>query len=498
MIAITGFKGKKLALFGLGGSGLAAAKACAAGGADITVWDDRAEAVARAAAAGLKTGDLRQVDWGRVAALILSPGVPLTHPAPHWSAALAQAAGVEIIGDMELFARARRDFLQERQSARAGAQHKRAGALCPLIAITGTNGKSTTTALIAHLLRAAGYDVQMGGNIGKPILELGAFKPAAKQAYVVEVSSYQIDLAPSFAPNIGVLLNITPDHIDRHGSFADYAALKERLAAQSQKAIIVCGDALCRAVYARLKKAGKNPIAIKANGKNGYYAESAAYGWRLGEFWGEEGALLRAAKILHSRHNAQNALCALAACRTLGAEGFEKGLRDFSGLPHRLEAAGEAKYRGVKIRFINDSKATNAEAAAPALQSFHNIYWLAGGRAKAGGIESLMTRAQTAHIRGCYFFGEAAAGFEKTARNFFPEITEIHLPRGISIMGAALHKALKNAQADIAAGKIRKEAVILLSPACASFDQFKNFEERGKAFTELAAQAVKEMEKQNG
>src|SRR5713226_6884587 len=200
MIPITTFAGKKVAIFGLGGSGLASASALLAGGADVIAWDDNADVIATATRAGVPTADLRAIEWSRISALVLAPGVPLTHPAPHWSVGLARATAVEVIGDIELFCRERR-----RQAPQA-----------PFVAITGTNGKSTTTALVAHLLKSVGYDVQLGGNIGTAILSL---EPArAGRAHVIEMSSYQIDLTPTLDPSVGILLNISEDHIDRHGT----------------------------------------------------------------------------------------------------------------------------------------------------------------------------------------------------------------------------------------------------------------------------------------
>ena len=220
MVPVTAFAGKKVAIFGLGGSGVASASALLAGGADVIGWDDSAEAVAKATSAGIPSGDLRQVDWKRISALVLAPGVPLTHPAPHWTVRLARAAGVEVIGDIELFCRERR--------VRA--------ATAPFIAITGTNGKSTTTALVAHLLRSAGGDAEIGGNIGTAILSLAP--PDQTRAHVVECSSYQIDLAPTLDPSVGILLNITEDHLDRHGTLAHYAAVKERLATEGEDGVL--------------------------------------------------------------------------------------------------------------------------------------------------------------------------------------------------------------------------------------------------------------------
>src|SRR4051794_20846248 len=217
MIPVTSFAGRKVAVFGLGGSGLASCHALRAGGAEVIAWDDNAAKAAQAAQAGFGTADLRQIDWSTIAALLLTPGVPLTNPAPHWPVGLARAAAVEVIGDIELFCRERR-----RQAPQS-----------PFVAITGTNGKSTTTALVAHLMRGAGYDTQVGGNIGTAILSLEP--PHAGCVHVIEVSSYQIDLAPTLDPSVGVLINVSEDHLDRHGTLRDYAAVKERVAAGVQR-----------------------------------------------------------------------------------------------------------------------------------------------------------------------------------------------------------------------------------------------------------------------
>src|SRR5437588_1932636 len=231
MIPITTFAGRKVAVLGLGGSGLASASALLAGGADVIGWDDSADTVTKATQAGIPTADLRHVDWSKIAALVLTPGVPLTHPAPHWSVGRARAAAVEVIGDIELFCRERRSHAPQ----------------APFVAITGTNGKSTTTALTAHLLRSAGHDAQLGGNIGTAILSLEP--PRLGRVHVIEVSSYQIDLAPTLDPSVGILLNVSEDHLDRHGTLRDYAAVKERLVAGVQRngtAIIGVDDDWCR------------------------------------------------------------------------------------------------------------------------------------------------------------------------------------------------------------------------------------------------------------
>ncbi|HKH34084.1 MAG TPA: Mur ligase family protein, partial [Beijerinckiaceae bacterium] len=244
MTPATTFAGRTVALFGLGGSGLATALALKAGGARVIACDDSAVAMATAEGQGIETGDLKTADWSRFAALILSPGVPLTHPEPHWSVKLAKTAGVEIIGDIELFCRERAKL----------APH------APFIAVTGTNGKSTTTALIAHILREAGKDVQMGGNIGTAILSLKP--PANDRVHVIEMSSFQIDLTPSLKPAIGVLLNISPDHLDRHGTMENYAALKERLVQSADAAVIVVDDDLTRQISQRRQQRTHSTVKV--------------------------------------------------------------------------------------------------------------------------------------------------------------------------------------------------------------------------------------------
>jgi len=449
MISATSFSGKTVAVFGLGGSGLATSKALQVGGARVIAWDDNPESVARAGAEGIETLDLHQADWTGIDALLLAPGVPLTHPRPHWSVELAKNAGAEIIGDVELFARERR--------ARAPQ--------APFIAITGTNGKSTTTALTAHVLAAAGRDVQMGGNIGRAVMTLEP--PAPGRHYVVECSSYQIDLAPTLDPTAGVLLNLTPDHLDRHGTMENYAAIKERLVAGSGKAIVGVDDEVCRAIAARLEAAGRDVVRISVTCRleDGFFAEGRAL------FHARQGRTERLASLegigsLRGRHNAQNALAAVAACLTCGLsrEEIQNGLRSFPGLAHRMEEVG----RMGNVLFVNDSKATNADAAAPALSSFERIYWIVGGLPKHGGIESL--RQFFPRIAKAYLVGEAAPAFAAT----IGEGTDYEISGTIE---SAVEHAARDAAADSA-----REVVVLLSPACASFDQFRNFEVRGEAF----------------
>ncbi|MEQ8403294.1 MAG: UDP-N-acetylmuramoyl-L-alanine--D-glutamate ligase [Roseitalea porphyridii] len=429
MIPVTAFAGKRCALFGLGGSGLASARALVAGGADLIAWDDNPASVERAASEGIGTADLREADWSAFDALVLSPGVPLTHPEPHWTVRKAQAHAVPVIGDIELFCRQRALLAPD----------------APFVAITGTNGKSTTTALIAHILREAGRDVQMGGNIGVPVLDLEP--PAPDRIHVVEVSSYQIDLAPGLDPGIGILLNLSPDHLDRHGSMENYALVKKQLVKKAGRAIVGVDDPWCASIANLIEKAGVAVTRI-----------SVAT---------DRGAIdLSDAPSLRGEHNLQNALAALHACRMLGltdAE-IEAGMASFDGLAHRMQIVA----RHGRVLFVNDSKATNAEAAARSLASFGSIHWIAGGLPKEGGIASLAPFFD--RIARVYLIGEAAPAFAATLGG--------RVPYEIS---ATLDVAVNHAAADAAASDA-DEPVVLLAPAAASFDQFANFEKRGEAF----------------
>jgi UDP-N-acetylmuramoylalanine--D-glutamate ligase len=454
LIPVTTFAGKQVAVFGLGRSGLPAARALKEGGADVIAFDDDAGKNAEAQAAGIKTQDLRKLDWTKVAALVLAPGVPLTHPQPHWTVDLARKANVEVIGDIELFCRER----------------GRSGAKCPLVAITGTNGKSTTTALVAHLLKSAGIDAQMGGNIGVPVLSLEPF--TAGRAYVLEVSSYQIDLAPSLNPTVGILLNVTEDHLDRHGTMERYAQLKERLAAGTEAggtAVVDIDDPYTRAAAGRIQQAEKKivSVSVEAQLADGYFAQGSRI-MRAAGGKADVAADLAGIGSLRGKHNAQNAACALAACVALGVglPDLQKGLASFPGLAHRMQQIG----RKGNVLFVNDSKATNADSAAKALASFKDIFWIAGGKPKTGGIGSLAEFFP--RIRKAYLVGEAAQEFAQTL--------EGKVPYQISgALSAAVAAATRDAEASALA-----EPVVLLSPACASFDQYPNFEVRGKAFTD--------------
>ncbi|MEM8540687.1 MAG: UDP-N-acetylmuramoyl-L-alanine--D-glutamate ligase [Pseudomonadota bacterium] len=432
MIELTAMSAKKVALFGLGGSGIVTAKSLIAGGADVIAWDDNPESVTRASKEGIDTADLRSIDWREIDSFVLSPGVPLTHPRPHWSVDLANAARVEIIGDVELFCR----------------QLRFANSSAKLVAITGTNGKSTTTALLTHILSEAGCDVQMGGNIGVPVLLLE--EPVDDRIYVVECSSYQIDLAPSLGPDVGILLNLAPDHLDRHGTMEHYASIKERLVARAGLAIVGVGDKWSAPIAARLPDA--MPVDVV---KDGHLLD------------------LEEAPSLRGAHNVQNSLAATTAGRALGlsSEKMLAALKTFGGLAHRMQIVATHG----KVKFINDSKATNADAAAKSLSSFDPIFWIAGGLAKEGGIEAL--RPLFGRVAKAYLVGEAAPAFAATLGEDVPY--EISATMDVAVV----HAARDAAQSEF------DEPVVLLAPAAASFDQYQNFEKRGDAFV-AAAQSL--------
>lgn len=469
MIPATGFQGKKVAVFGLGGSGRVAARALLAGGAEVLAWDDTQSSRDAATEANIPLRDLYTADWSDVSALILAPGVPLTHPEPHPLVLKAQAAEAEVIGDVELFQRA---------LAASGTTAK-------LVAITGTNGKSTTTALITHMVRVcqpAGHPpVQMGGNIGRAVLDLDP--PRDNQVYVVETSSYQIDLSPSLAPDIGVLLNITPDHLDRHGTLEGYAAVKERLFAhQGEGATAVIGqdDELCARIGERAgARPGVSFVPISSGRKlvHGVYAADG----RLYEGSGglrRDAGTLEGMRTLAGAHNAQNAAAAYAVGRALGFRPRDilEAFASFPGLAHRMEIVGEE----AGILFVNDSKATNADAASKALATYDNIYWILGGKAKAGGIESLAP--YFTKVRRAYLIGDAAEEFTDTLAGKVET-------RHSGTLDVATEAAREDALAETGAGG---QAVVLLSPACASFDQFANFELRGDAFRQTVEALWKE------
>ncbi|HMF07423.1 MAG TPA: UDP-N-acetylmuramoyl-L-alanine--D-glutamate ligase [Methylocella sp.] len=456
MTPVTCYSGKHVAVFGLGGSGFVTAQALVAGGAHVTVWDDNEHARERARAAGLRIENLAQSNWSSFASLVLSPGVPLTHPAPHWTVQLARKAGVEIIGDIEVFCR-------ERRKIAPGSA---------FVAITGTNGKSTTTALTAHLFQFFGFEVEVGGNIGTPVLALAP--PSHDRVHVIECSSFQIDLAPSVDPSVGVLLNVTPDHLDRHGTIENYAAIKARLLEKSDLAVIGVDDAITAAIADRRVRSDRNMTSVSVTkssigGAEDYIILDGTYLVRH-----VKGNIARVADLagissLRGKHNGQNAAAAIAALGPLGLDCglVAKGLQNFPGLAHRLEEVG----RKGKVLFVNDSKATNADAAEKALLSFENIFWILGGRAKHGGIEPL--RPLFGKIVKGYLIGEAAELFAQTIGDSFPY-------ERCGTLEIAVPAAARDAQASGL-----EEPVVLLSPASASFDQFADFEKRGDWFRSI-------------
>ncbi|HWB46381.1 MAG TPA: UDP-N-acetylmuramoyl-L-alanine--D-glutamate ligase [Hyphomicrobiaceae bacterium] len=458
MIEVAVFAGKTVAVFGLGASGLASCRALATGGARVAAWDDSPTGRDAARAAGVTLEDLSQADWRRFAALVLAPGVPLTHPQPHWAVRQAQAAGVEIIGDVELFCRQRAAACPE----------------APFAAITGTNGKSTTTALLAHLLNAAGRDAQMGGNIGTPILALAP--PAPRRVHVVEMSSYQIELTPSLAPTVGVLLNISPDHLDRHGTMENYAGLKARVPARAARPVVGDDDDWCRDIAERLRLADRGWVDVfsaLSREPHGWYAIGTELVSRA-PWTGPAGVFADVAGVgsLRGSHNIQNALAASAAAMILGLSPREvaAGLRTFPGLAHRLEEIGQAG----RTLFVNDSKATNADSTEKALAAFaENIFWIVGGRPKEGGIAGLA--AYFSRIAKAYLIGESTEQFAATLDGKVPF-------QRCGTLEVAVAAAARDAAASAAA-----QPVVLLSPACASFDQYRNFEVRGDAFRSLVA-----------
>jgi UDP-N-acetylmuramoylalanine--D-glutamate ligase len=454
MIPVEAFAERTVAVFGLARSGLTAARALVTGGARVLCWDENPAAREAAAAEGLRLADLHDVDWASLAALVLAPGVPLTHPEPHWTVRMAQAAGVDVIGDVELFARA----------VAAAPDHRRPS----VVAITGTNGKSTTTALIAHVLAQAGREAHMGGNIGLGVLGLPAMHGGS--VYVLELSSYQLDLTHSLRPNAAVLLNITPDHLDRHGDMAGYAAAKRRIFLNQGKgdtAVIGVDDDWGQRFCTEITAANRRtiwPISARKAISRGVYALQGL----LYDATGERGVIkvadLAAARSLPGRHNWQNAAAAYAAVRALGLTAAEAaaGLLSFPGLAHRMETVGALG----EIRFVNDSNATNVDAARQAMSSYPRIYWIAGGRPKTG-IESLADLFP--RIAKAYLVGEAAPEFARTLAGHAP-----------AAQVGTVARAVRAAWEDAAAAG--EPAVVLFSPACASFDQFADFEARGEAF----------------
>lgn len=456
MIPITEFAGRDVAVFGLARSGLSAAKALAAGGANVYAWDDQETSRAHAEQEGVPVKDINSRDWRGFSALVLSPGVPLTFPKPHRVVELARAVGVPIVSDIELFARA----------VNARPAHARPKLVC----VTGTNGKSTTAALLAHILEVCGKDARIGGNIGRGVLDLPSLHAGA--IYVLELSSFQLDLVESLRADVAVFLNFAPDHLDRHGSLQNYFAAKRRVLRNQGAgdwAVIGADSPETARLLTQLTAEGVRQVAGISN-RQALGRGVCALGGKLYDSLSGRTEMvldLRSAPALPGQHNGQNAAAAYAAARSLGLEPrrIAAAIETFPGLPHRLELAGQI----AGIRFINDSKATNADAAAQALAVYPRIRWIVGGRAKEGGIENLSSFFP--RITKAYCIGEAGPGFARV-------LAAQQRPVAVCAdLVAALRQALEEALLER-----DRESVVLLSPACSSFDQFRDFEQRGDVF----------------
>jgi UDP-N-acetylmuramoylalanine--D-glutamate ligase len=464
MIPVSLFKGQTVAVFGLARTGLSAARALAAGGAKVIAWDDKEAMRLPAAKADVPLDPWQRWPWTDLKALVLSPGVPLTHPTPHAIVTHARSAGVEIIGDMELFGRT--------IAAAVGGQNR-----APVIAITGTNGKSTTTALIGHILQSCGFVAEVGGNIGKAVLDLNP--PGGKTVYVLEVSSYQVDLAPNLRPDVSVLTNISPDHIDRHGSMENYVSVKASLLQHTQEAgqiVIGVDDAHSARIFSSLMSAGGAHAIPVSAGKvlgRGVFAVDGKLYDAVDHTPNLVMDLLQASH-LPGVHNWQNAALAYAAVKSIVRDprAVASAIQRFPGLAHRMEDVGTVG----KVRFVNDSKATNADAAAKALVCFPDIFWIAGGKAKEGGITDLSPHFS--RIRKAYLIGDAAHPFAETLEGRVAYEKVGTLERAVAV---AYSDAMRSAAT---------APVVLLSPACASFDQFRDFEQRGDVFRTLARNLI--------
>lgn len=449
MILIPNTQGKTFGVVGLGKSGRATVASLLSSGAKVVAWDD-GEAGRIAAQKEFPEISISPVEGWDVASLqslVMSPGIFLTHPA----VIAAQKQGVEVIGDIELLYRAQ----------------PKARYVC----ITGTNGKSTTTTLIAHVLSACGKRVEVGGNLGTPALALAPLE--ADGIYVLELSSYQLDLVRSTRFQTALLLNISPDHLDHHGSMENYIAAKKHIFDRMEKAdvaIIGVDDGISESI-AREVVASKRQCVIPISGqqtvRNGVFVAHGVLNNHFGlrEMAGD----IRSQKSLRGAHNGQNAAAAYAACLVNGCahEDIMQAMQTYAGLAHRMQWLGEIS----GVQYVNDSKATNADAAEKALLTYDNIHWIIGGVAKEGGIEPLAKYFPK--IRHAYLIGEAADDFAKTLAGHVP-FTHC----------GTLEKAFAAASTDAMRDGI-KGAVVLLSPACASFDQFANFEVRGAAFVAM-------------
>jgi UDP-N-acetylmuramoylalanine--D-glutamate ligase len=452
MIDLSVLEGGSYVVLGLARSGLTTVRALMAAGIECAAWDDNEAARTQAVAIGAALAEPSSIDWSQVTALVISPGIPNRLPKPHPVAAAARAAGKPLICDVELLARAQPDNR--------------------FVAVTGTNGKSTTTALIGHILKTAGVTCEVGGNIGRGALDLAPLD--SRGVYVLELSSYQLELLETFRAHVAVWLNITPDHIDRHGDMAGYVEAKTHIFDRQREGdCVVMGvdDEYSRAVFAEVaQNARRNHIGAVPVALDRPIASGVSF--RAGKLIDADGYLANFDSVptLPGDHNAQNAACAWAACRWLRISRDEimKGLTSYPGLPHRQERVAALG----QVTYVNDSKATNADATARALSSYRNIYWIIGGQAKEGGVAPLVPWFD--RIKHAFLIGEATELFAGQLEGKLP------FDR-CGDLQSALNAAHARAQAEAT-----EPAVVLLSPACASWDQWKSYEHRGDAFREMA------------
>jgi UDP-N-acetylmuramoylalanine--D-glutamate ligase len=455
MIDVFPFAHYPVAIFGLGRSGKSAAIALNNSKADVEVWDDDPDARAKASDEGLKLVDLYECDWKNHTTLVLSPGVPLHHPKPHKIVQLAKANNVEVIGEIELLARTQRE--------------------AAYIGITGTNGKSTTTALIGHIMQIAGREVEIGGNLGVPSLELDPM--GQDGTYILEMSSYQLDLTKSITFDVAVLLNISPDHLDRHGGMEGYVKSKKSIFHRQTKprtAIIGIDDEISQSIFEDLI-AADDQVVIGISGQKqvsgGVYVIN---GVLIDDTEGMETPImeLNGNPCLAGQHNWQNAAAAFASAKSTGIQShvIMACINSYPGLVHRQEPVAIID----DVGYVNDSKATNGEAAAKALACYDAIYWIVGGRPKEGGLRS--TAAYLTNVRHAFIIGEASMEFSKFLDGSVPMTLSGDIKTAVSMASKMAKKeALKK----------KSFPVVLLSPAASSFDQFKNFEVRGDCFRDL-------------
>ncbi len=457
MIPLAFLEGHKVAVLGLGRTGLASAKALMAAGAEVLAWDDGEGSRCEAAAVGIPLGDPARIDWSEMSLMVLSPGIPYQHPQPHPAVTTVKGVGGEVVSDVELLARA--------------------DPKAKVFGITGTNGKSTTTALVGHILHEAGRATAVGGNIGTPALALEWLDDDG--FYVLELSSYQLETTFSLSCDVAMLLNISPDHLDRHGGWDGYVAAKRRIFGQQAlgaAAVIGIDDPTCRDIFVELRGDGGRriiPISGTRKTEGGVYAVN---GRLIDDLDGRAESVLDLSETprLPGSHNAQNAAAAYAACRFVGlpSDTIAEGLRSFSGLAHRQELVTLAE----GVAYINDSKATNPDAAARALACYERIFWIAGGRAKEEGLAEL--EPYLPRIVEAFLIGEAGESFARSLRG------KVSV-RQCGTLDKAVSEASETAQQDARRHAGHTPGVVLFSPACASFDQFADFEARGDAFRRL-------------